>query len=164
MHPRAHLPVLLALTLLTACSEKDEGDDGCTPNSAMEQDTNQLISDYRESIGLGPLELDACVSDVARGHSEDMASGAVPFSHDGFEDRAAEVMDMMAGVTTVGENVAWMTAGYPDPAQTAYEGWLGSPPHLENIETDVFNLSGMAVVENDAGELYFTHLLVAVED
>lgn len=155
--------VALALAPLAACSEKDV-DDGCTPNSAMEQDTNQLISDYRESIGLGPLELDACVSDVARVHSGDMASGAVPFSHDGFEDRAAEIMEMMAGVSTVGENVAWMTAGYPDPAQTAYEGWLGSPPHLENIETAAFNLSGMAVVENDAGELYFTHLLVAVEE
>lgn len=158
------LALAALLPLFCACSDKDSGDDGCAPNSDMETDTNQLISDYRESIGLGALELDACVSEIARVHSEDMASGAVPFSHDGFEDRAAEVMALLDGVSAVGENVAWMTTGYPDPARTAYEGWLGSPPHLENIETAAFNLSGMAVAENDAGDLYFTHLLVAVAE
>lgn len=156
---------LLPLLLTLACADKDgDDDDGCVGNSTMETETNSLISNYREALGLDPLILDACVSEIARVHSQDMADGTVPFSHDGFDGRAEAVMALLDGVDVVGENVAYMTAGYDDPAYVAYDGWLNSPPHLENIETAAFDLSGMAVVENDAGELYFTHLLVSASD
>lgn len=165
MHASPHIVVLaFALSgLASACSSKDSGTDsgGCTPNSTMESDTNALISNYRESVGLGPLTLDACASEVARVHSQDMADETVPFGHDGFDDRAAQVTAMFSSVSAVGENVAYMTAGYEDPAYTAYDGWINSPPHLENIETPDFNFSGMGVAQNDAGKLYFTHVLIA---
>ncbi|NOY26974.1 MAG: CAP domain-containing protein [Oligoflexia bacterium] len=158
--------VVLALALASACSSKNSGTDSgsCTPNSTMESDTNALISDYRESVGLGPLTLDACASELARAHSQDMADGTVPFGHDGFDDRAAELTTMFSNVSAVGENVAYMTAGYKDPAYAAYDGWLNSPPHLENIETPDFNFSAMGVAQNDAGELYFTHMLIAAAE
>jgi len=163
-----HTGVLLLglLGLTSACSDKDGGsaDSGCAANSTMEKDTNDLISNYREAMGLGPLTLDACASEVARVHSQNMADGTVPFSHDGFDDRANEISDILVGVTMVGENVAYMSAGYDDPAYVAYDGWVNSPPHLENIETPDFNTSGMGVVTNDAGEIYFTHLLAAAAE
>lgn len=153
---------LLCLPLvLVACTE--DPDSGCEANSQLEIDTNQLISDYREDIGLQPLVLDACASEVARVHSDDMAAGRVPFSHDGFDQRAEEVGLILPGVTAVGENVAWLSAGFPDPAGTAYQGWLDSPGHLANIETDVFNTSGMGVVIDDEGGTWFTHLLIAAD-
>ncbi len=154
------LLLLLPLALL-ACTE--EPDSGCEANTQLEIDTNDLISDYREDIGLQPLLLDACASEVARVHSEDMAAGRVPFSHDGFDARAEEIGLILSGVTAVGENVAWLSAGFPDPANAAYEGWLGSPGHLANIETDVFNTSGMAVATDADGGTYFTHLLIAAD-
>lgn len=153
--------LLLLPLFLLACTE--EPGSNCEANSQLEIDTNDLISDYREGIGLQPLLLDSCASEVARVHSEDMAAGRVPFSHDGFDARADEIAQILTGVTTVGENVAWLSAGFPDPANSAYEGWLGSPGHLANIETDAFNTSGMAVANDADGGTYFTHLLIAVD-
>lgn len=154
---------LAALSLLApvGCAEKG---DGCTPNSDLEIETNDLINDHRQGMGLTELRLSGCASEIARVHSEDMAAGRVPFSHDGFDQRAEEVMAVLPGVTAVGENVAWLSAGFPQPAEAAVQGWLDSEGHRANIETAEFNTSGMAVVEDESGGLWFTHLLIAAAE
>ena len=61
----------------------------------------------------------------------------------------------------VGENVA-TNQGFPDPAETAVQGWLDSPPHRENIEGD-FNLAGVGIAENADGLFYFTQIFALIE-
>ncbi len=149
----------LLLGGLVACTDDLDDDDGCAATSAMEDDTTDLINDYRASLGLTELELDDCVSEVAREHSRNMASGAVAFGHDGFEDRTEEIFVLVPNAQVVGENVAF-NQGYADPAQTSYQGWLDSPPHKENIELPDYDMTGMGVVEDDAGGFWFTQLFV----
>ena len=80
-------------------------------------------------------DLEAAYSEIARGHSADMSDGSVAFGHDGFDDRADEMTAHQPDLLSVGENVAWISAGWEAPAEEIVLGWLDSPPHRENIET-----------------------------
>ena len=51
----------------------------------LEKAVNQQINQYRVSKKLPPLTVDPRISQIARIHSENMASGKVKFSHDGFD-------------------------------------------------------------------------------
>jgi len=170
----------LALPLLAACT-RDGDTDPCagaasmdtptaTPVAAscqdqvqIERDTSDLINEYRDSKCLVSLVLDPCISEIARQHSQDMATGAVGFGHDGFDQRASDIQALLPSTIIVGENVAF-NQGYDDPAQASYEGWLNSPPHLENIETPEYNLTGMGVVEDSSGGYWFTQLFVGATE
>ncbi len=152
---------LLLLTTLWACTVADDtGDDaGCDANSDLEAQTSQLINDHRASLGLVELELDPCVSELARQHSADMADGTVEFGHDGFEDRVALIFEQIPDAQAAGENVA-MNLGYADPAGAAVQGWLDSDPHRENIELPDFDLTGMGIAVDGDGAYWFTQLFV----
>ncbi len=54
---------------------------------SMEQSVLTKINQYRASRRLPPLTLDSQISAQARSHSQAMASGRVPFSHNGFQQR-----------------------------------------------------------------------------
>lgn len=153
-------PALLLLPVLLAACGLTEDDGDCTPNTALETSTHDLINGHRQDIGLDPLVLDACASEVARPHSEDMADGTLELSHDGFEARSEELLVLFPDAYITGENVA-MNQGYTDPDVVAVQGWLDSPPHRENIELAEYTVSGMAIVEADDGSFWFTHLFVA---
>ena len=49
-----------------------------------EEETHKLVNQYRVSLGLAPLTLKTKISEVARKHSEDMATGIVPIGHKKF--------------------------------------------------------------------------------
>ncbi|MDY6940555.1 MAG: CAP domain-containing protein [Cyanobacteriota bacterium] len=123
----------------------------------IEESIHGKVNQYRQSQGLPTLTLDPQMSEIAREHSANMAAGTVEFSHDGFEDRAEKLGEFVS-LRGVAENVAY-NQGYSDPATQAFEGWLESPGHLENIEGD-YNLTGIGVAQNDRGEYYFTQLFV----
>ncbi|MEK0189242.1 CAP domain-containing protein, partial [Microcoleus anatoxicus] len=57
----------------------------------LEKAANQQINQYRASKKLPPLSVDPRISQQARIHSENMASGKVKFSHDGFDGRAKAI-------------------------------------------------------------------------
>jgi uncharacterized protein YkwD len=56
------------------------------------------------------------------------------------------------------ENVAF-DQGHPDPPAAAVRGWLASCGHRENIEGP-YELTGVGVVSNAKGEVYFTQIFV----
>jgi uncharacterized protein YkwD len=117
----------------------------------------QQINQYRESRNLPPLQLDDRLSTQARIHSEAMAKGEVPFSHDRFEDRA-DAISQIIPYRSVAENVAY-NQGFTDSATQAVDGWLKSNVHLQNIEGN-FALTGVGVVKNARNEYYFTQIFV----
>jgi len=67
--------------------------------------------------------------DIAMTHSKNMGTGKVPFSHDGFHDRAQMVT---FHVQRFSENVAY-NSGCGDPVETAVRGWINSPGHRANM-------------------------------
>ncbi len=121
----------------------------------LEKAVNQQINQYRASKKLPPLSIDPRISQIARIHSQNMASGKVRFSHDGFEGRAKAII---IPYQSVAENVAY-NFGYSDPVRNAVEGWIKSDGHRKNMEGQ-FNVTGIGIAKNAKGEYYFTQLFV----
>lgn len=121
----------------------------------LEKAVNQQINQYRASKKLPPLTIDPRISKIARIHSENMASGKVRFSHDGFEGRAKAIT---IPYQSVAENVAY-NFGFSDPVRNAVKGWIKSDGHRKNMEGQ-FNVTGIGIAKNAKGEYYFTQLFV----
>lgn len=157
MHLRALAP--LALLPLGACLELDKGDDEGSDagHSEFELELHDLVNAHRESQGLEPLTLEGTYSGIARGHSVDMADGSVAFGHDGFDARSDDMVAHNPDLMATGENVAWISAGWDQPAAEIVQGWLDSPGHRENIEAD-FTHTGMGAAEDADGGWYATQL------
>ena len=132
-----------------------------TPKSsslkALEQSIHQQVNEYRQSRNLPPLSLDSRISEQAKLHSQAMAKGEVPFSHEGFDQRVKAIAKSIP-YRSAAENVAF-NQGYSDPATQAVQGWLKSPGHLKNIEGD-FDLTGISAIKNNQDEYYFTQIFI----
>ncbi|BAY61524.1 allergen V5/Tpx-1 family protein [Calothrix brevissima NIES-22] len=123
--------------------------------TALEKSVFDKVNRYRVSVGLPKLSLNASITRQARIHSQNMASGKVPFSHQGFKQRVT-VLPII--YSSAGENVAF-NQGYSDPASQAIVGWLNSPGHLKNIQGK-YNLTGIGVAANQQGEVYLTQIFL----
>ncbi|PWT70857.1 MAG: CAP domain-containing protein [Bacteroidetes bacterium] len=119
----------------------------------IEEDILYYVNLHRKSKGLRPLRLNSVESSVATRHSKDMATGKVPFGHQGFDDRAKTLRKKLGSITMVGENVAsgQMTA------KEAVDGWLHSPGHRRNIEGD-FSMTGIGWAKDRRGMIYYTQI------
>lgn len=121
----------------------------------LERSVFDQINRYRASKGLPKLSLNAKITRQARIHSQNMANGKVPFSHQGFRRR---VNVIPIRYRSAAENVAF-NLGYSDPAQEAVTGWLHSPDHLVNIKGN-YNMTGIGVATNSEGEVYLTQIFL----
>ncbi|MBW4504378.1 MAG: CAP domain-containing protein [Scytonema hyalinum WJT4-NPBG1] len=121
----------------------------------LEKSVFDQINRYRASKGLPKLSLNGKISQQARIHSQNMARGKVPFSHQGFVRRVGAIP---IRYRSAGENVAF-NLGYSDPAQEAVTGWLHSPDHLVNIKGN-YNMTGIGVATNSEGEVYLTQIFL----
>lgn len=128
-----------------------------SPYSALEQSIHQQINQYRQSLKLPPLSLDPRISEQARAHSQAMANGEVPFSHQGFEQRVGAIRRVIPD-RAAAENVAF-NQGFSNPGQQAVQGWIKSPGHRINIEGQ-YDLTGIGIVKNAKGEYYFTQIFI----
>lgn len=128
-----------------------------TSPASLEQAVHTQVNQYRASLGLPPLALDSRISNQARTHSQNMANGVVPFSHDGFQARIQELAKVIT-LRAAAENVAY-NQGYRDPATQAVQGWLKSTGHLSNIKAN-YNLTGIGIAKNSQGKYYFTQIFI----
>ncbi len=119
----------------------------------LEKSVFDQINRYRAAKGLRKLTLNADMTRQARIHSQNMAKGKTPFSHQGFEGR---VKAITIRYNSAAENVAF-NRGYSNPVQEAVTGWIKSPGHLKNIKGN-YNLTGIGVATNNQGEVYLTQL------
>lgn len=124
---------------------------------ALEKAVHAQINQYRQSKGLAPLTIDTRISQQALAHSQAMASGKVPFSHSGFQQRVKTIGKAIS-YQGAAENVAY-NMGYQDPATQAVQGWIKSSGHRKNIEGQ-FNLTGIGIAKNAKGEYYFTQIFI----
>lgn len=124
---------------------------------ALEQSVHQQVNQYRKSKNLPPLTLNSTIIQQARNHSQAMANGTVPFSHDGFESRVKEIGKTIS-YRSAAENVAY-NQGYTNPDKQAVEGWIKSAGHQRNMVGN-FDLTGIGVSKNAKGEYYFTQIFI----
>lgn len=125
--------------------------------ASIERAVFNQINQYRQGQGLSPLAWDNTISNQARIHSQNMANGTVPFSHNGFAQRVQEIAKVIS-YRGAAENVAY-NRGYSDPATKAVQGWLNSSGHLRNIKGN-YNLTGVGIARNAQGEYYFTQIFI----
>jgi uncharacterized protein YkwD len=125
-----------------------------TPTSPTAYDDQilQLINDHRTSIGKPALVKKQVIWQQANGHSLDMASGRVPFGHDGFDARIATIRAAL-GSGSGAENVAM---GY-NSAAAVVNAWLGSAGHRANIEGSSTR-TGISAVQTSTGTWYYTQI------
>lgn len=123
----------------------------------LEESVHQKINRYRQSRNLPTLTLDVTISKEARLHSEAMAKGEVPFSHQGFESRIKAISQKIP-YRSAAENVAY-NQGYANPDQEAVDGWIKSKGHRQNMEGD-FDMTGIGISKNTKGEYYFTQVFI----
>jgi len=128
-----------------------------TSLASIEKAVHNQVNRYRANRGLPPLSLDSRITEQARIHSRNMASGKVGFSHAGFNQRV-QVIARAIPLSTAAENVAY-NQGYSNPATQAVQGWLNSSGHRANIEGK-YNRTGVGVAKNARGQYYFTQIFI----
>ena len=150
------------LTVLTSCSSEDNSNEieaklpivTVYDYSPLEIETMALINNYRKSIGLNTLEKINHVSYKSEEHDNYMIANNV-VNHDDFVARSENIIKSL-GALRVSENIAY---NY-NSAQGAFDAWLKSPGHRENIEGD-FTHFGLSIRENPVnGRKYYTNIFV----
>ena len=125
----------------------------------MELSVHRLVNEHRAAQGLPPLAFSPEISDIARVHSEDMASGRVPGGHAGADGRSEKISNSIP-YREFGENVAEINqGGEGGEGAAAVSGWLQSPGHRSNIEGS-FDLTGIGIALAASGTYFFTQLFV----
>lgn len=127
--------------------------------ASIEQDILLRINQYRQAHGLGALRMNSVISSEARQHSRDMANHKIPFGHEYFSDRIKRIYAHISQPRGGAENVAY---NYKT-ATIVVNGWLKSPGHKRNIDGN-YNLTGIGVVRDKQGRLYYTQMFVRADD
>jgi uncharacterized protein YkwD len=152
------------LSFMSSCSPEDSNS---TPESqlsissnyeysTLELETMNLINNYRVSIGLNALEKINHVSLKSEEHDHYMIANNV-VNHDNFVSRSENIMKVL-GAKNVSENIAY---NY-NSAKGAFDAWLNSEGHKENIEGN-FTHFGISVRENPVnGKKYYTNIFVKI--
>lgn len=150
--------------ILTSCSSEDSSNETeaklpiitVYDYSPMELETMKLINNYRVSIGLNALEKINHVSYKSEEHDAYMIANNV-VNHNDFVARSENIIKAL-GAVKVSENIAY---NY-NSAQAAFDAWMNSPGHRENIEGDFTNF-GLSIRENPVnGRKYYTNIFVKI--
>lgn len=123
----------------------------------FENDVVMLVNQHREALGLSHFISSDFISEQARKHSNDMASGRIGFNHNNFEKRTAAIKEQIGG-QSFSENVGY---GH-STAQSAVNDWLKSKGHRDNIEGD-FTHIGVGVAQSRNGTFYITQIFVKID-
>lgn len=129
-----------------------------TENTSYAQEVLRLVNAERTKNGLKALTLDASLSKVAQGHSDDMAKNNY-FSHTSLSGKSPFDRIKNAGISykTAGENIA---AGQKTPAQVV-SGWMNSEGHRKNILNGSFTKMGLGYATSNSGyKTYWTQVFI----
>jgi uncharacterized protein YkwD len=115
------------------------------------------VNEERTAAGLSPLQPNTTLTRVAELHSA-YQSQQDTLTHTGVGNSRPADRVSAAGYNwqAVGENVLqrWDT-----DAQEAYQQWVDSPPHHENMMNADFSEIGVGYAQHESGRVYFTMVL-----
>lgn len=131
----------------------------------LERELHSAVNSVRAERHLVSLTRHASLDEVARAHSQDMATRRY-LSHDN-PDGENPVDRLQRGTTPefslAGENVGLTTRAVPN--REILNGWMHSPVHRDNLLAPAWNATGIGIAAADDGRLYYTqvyvHLIVA---
>jgi hypothetical protein len=107
----------------------------------VEQEFLRILNAHRVSINVGELRLSQTLSKAAQWQTEDMIANNYR-GHVDSTGRLAEQRLIDCGINgiTAGENIVWSTVS----AQDAFNKWMNSTGHKENIEKGSFSQIGIS--------------------
>ena len=129
---------------------------------ALERQVHDLVNAHRKAIGLNPLVYDEEIANIARRHSQDMATGRVGVGHQGVDERRNSLVRIISS-KEFAENVGGNSHASSRTAQEAVKGWLRSPGHRQNIEGDC-NLTGVGIARSATGAFFFTQIFLTTSE
>lgn len=115
-----------------------------------------VVNEHRMSKSLSAVQLNEFCTELAVEHSINMSLDSVPFSHDGFQDRANRAVEGL-DAEAVGENVAY---NFHTP-ESLINAWANSEAHRKVLEGD-FTHMGIGVADDDDGNRYYTQFMVRI--
>ena len=155
---RTQIPTLLVATLL-ATQVGAPTIAGEMSLDHREQFVLSEINRIRAEQGLSQLRLNDKLCAIARSHSSNMAEYSYLSHTDSFGREFSERLgSRIAAPYHAGENVA--RNNFPNPARVAVQGWSQSPNHLKNILNENFAETGIGVVVNSEGSVFFTQIFL----
>jgi uncharacterized protein YkwD len=120
-----------------------------------------ILNRKRVAMGLSELEWSDRLAELARLHSDDMATHDL-FSHRGSDgsmvDERADRLHL-GGWAGIGENIAFLQ-NFADPAGTAIDKWLESPSHRGNMLSTQWKETGVGVAVTKDGKYFFTQVFL----
>lgn len=112
-------------------------------NYGFESTLIDLINQERINQGVAPLNTQSQLSSAARGHSQDMACNNI-FSHTGLD--GSSPFDRIAwqgySFSAAAENIYAGSGPYDSP-QEAFNAWMNSPGHRDNMLNPVYSDIGI---------------------
>ena len=119
-------------------------------NYGFESTLIDLINQERINQGFTPLNVQSQLSSAARGHSQDMACNDI-FSHTGSD--GSSPFDRIAwqgySFSAAAENIYAGSGPYNSP-QEAFNAWMNSPGHRDNMLNPVYTDIGIGYSYNAA--------------
>jgi LysM repeat protein len=129
----------------------------------LQQKMIALVNAEREAAGLGPYQEDPDLEVLAISHAQDMVKRGY-LSHtnpDGATLRDRFAANGIGGFGHVGEDIQRNTKPRGETVETAFNWFMGSPPHRANLLHHYHNRIGVGIVEGPPG--WFTFVLVFAE-
>jgi len=130
-----------------------------TSASEIEEAVFRSVNQARAEKGLPPLQESPQLQQIARHHSEDMATRHF-FGH--LNPDGQDVVDRLRaqGVkdfTAAGENI-FNGKKVTDPAQATVREWLNSPGHRKNLLNPRYTAGGVGISQGEKDAIYVTQV------
>ncbi len=121
----------------------------------------ELVNQARVKAKLPALKVNALLTEVARKHSANMArQGKLEHKLDG-KDLEARLEAAGYRWLGFGENIAFSKRKTRAAGDEAFETWMNSKSHRENVLEAEFTETGVGVARDARGEAYFTQVFAA---
>jgi uncharacterized protein YkwD len=125
----------------------------------IEEEVFRSVNQARAEKGLPPLQENPQLQQVARRHSEDMATRHF-FGH--LNPDGQDVVDRLRGqgvkdFTAAGENI-FNGKKVTDPAQATVREWLNSPGHRKNLLNPRYTAGGVGISQGEKDAIYVTQV------
>jgi uncharacterized protein YkwD len=124
------------------------------PINNLADDVLKYTNEFRRSKGKTALKMRTDLNDIARSHSEDMASGLRSFGHGGFNQRAKKIQKIY-NTYNIAENVIYGASN----AKEAVMIWKKSSGHRQNMLGN-YKYIGVGTTRNKRGVIYYTQIFV----
>jgi uncharacterized protein YkwD len=145
----------LFLAIVLVAGSTAGADDKDFKLTKEEEEVLKLTNELRKKEDLPALKPNALLTKAARAHSANMAKQRKLEHVLDDKDPAERVAATGYKRAYVGENIA---AGKRMPPKGAYDLWLDSPPHKQNMLSDKFEEVGIGIARDARGDIYYTQV------